>query len=69
MECKTLLKQLLQRHVNEKNVGRIEMVFDFFADPGFLNSIFMISPECREPLKGIIAEMPWYLQKASVDQE
>ncbi|KAL8615945.1 hypothetical protein ACOMHN_034621 [Nucella lapillus] len=39
-ECRQLLQDIVARHLTDKTKGRIDMVFNTFADPGFLNALF-----------------------------
>ena len=54
-ECKVMLKQLVQRHLTEKSLLRVDNVFNTFADTVFLETVF--HPESRHrPTLGRIVE-------------
>ncbi len=54
-ESKTMLKQLVQRHLTEKSQGRIDNVFNTFADTAFLAAVFAQDSRHR-PLLGRVVE-------------
>ncbi|XP_076464948.1 tumor necrosis factor alpha-induced protein 8-like [Babylonia areolata] len=39
-ECRQLLQDIIARHLTDKTKGRIDMVFNTFADHEFLNALF-----------------------------
>ncbi|XP_075714119.1 tumor necrosis factor alpha-induced protein 8-like protein 3 isoform X1 [Rhinoderma darwinii] len=52
-ECKALLHELVQRHLTPKSHGRINRVFNHFADVEFLTAIYSLDGSCRPYLKRI----------------
>ncbi len=56
-ECKNLLKQIVQPHLTEKSLGRIDMVFAFFSNPNFLDVIFKKNSDYNEIMTRIISDM------------
>lgn len=56
-ECRAGLKQLVQNHLTDKSLGRIDMVFNFFANPQFLDAVFKRNSEYREHLGRIVNDM------------
>ena len=54
-ECKTMLKQLVQRHLTDKSQTRIDNVFNTFSDNVLLETVF--HPESKHrPILGRIVE-------------
>ncbi len=56
-ECRTMLKQLVQRHLTEKSQARIDHVFDMFADPVFLEAVFQADSRHRPVLGRIVEDL------------
>lgn len=56
-EAHHCLRQLVQNHLKEKSLGRIDMVFNFFTNPNFLDSIFKRDSEYREILDKMVADI------------
>ena len=56
-ECGALLKQLVQRHLTEKSLNRIDNVFSFFGDPTFLEAIFRADSAYRDTLSRVIKDL------------
>ncbi|XP_043836412.1 tumor necrosis factor alpha-induced protein 8-like protein 3 [Dromiciops gliroides] len=52
-ECKDLLHELVGRHLTPRTHGRINHVFNHFADVEFLSSLYSLDGECRPNLKKI----------------
>ncbi|XP_053573447.1 tumor necrosis factor alpha-induced protein 8-like protein 3 [Bombina bombina] len=52
-ECKTILHQLVQRHLTPKSHSRIDRVFNHFADVEFLTALYSLDGNCRPYLKKI----------------
>nr|CAG4642137.1 EOG090X0GLS [Eurycercus lamellatus] len=65
-ECKTLLKQIVQPHLTEKSLGRIDMVFAFFSNPAFLDAIFKKNSEYSDIMTKIIADMHSALEQGEL---
>nr|CAG4644399.1 EOG090X0GLS [Lepidurus arcticus] len=56
-DCRSLLKQLVQRHLTDKSLGRIDLVFSFFGQPAFLDAIFKRPSEHHELMCRIVQDM------------
>lgn len=56
-ESRTAIRQLVLRHLTDKSLARIDSVFNFFANPNFLDSVFRKDSEYREILGRIVADM------------
>jgi hypothetical protein len=56
-ESRAAIRQLVQRHLTDKSLARIDYVFGFFANPNFLDAVFKKDSEYREILGRIVADM------------
>lgn len=56
-DSKNLLKQIVQPHLTDKSLGRIEMVFAFFSNPAFLDVVFKKNADYNEIMTKIISDM------------
>uniref|UniRef100_A0A6M2DHQ1 Putative tumor necrosis factor induced protein darlingi n=1 Tax=Xenopsylla cheopis TaxID=163159 RepID=A0A6M2DHQ1_XENCH len=56
-DCQNLLIQLVQRHLTDKSVNRIQDVFGFFNEPKFLESAFKSDSPYREIMGKIVSDM------------
>ncbi len=56
-ECSAMLKQLVENHLTEKSLGRIDSVFNFFTDPVFLETMFRPSGPYRNTLGKIVNDL------------
>jgi hypothetical protein len=56
-ESRAAIRQLVQKHLTEKSLARIDSVFGFFADPNFLDAVFRKDSQYRENLGRIVADM------------
>ena len=56
-ECGSLLKQLVQRHLTEKSLWRIDNVFHFFSNPDFLEALFKSNGQHKELLCGMVRDL------------
>nr|CAG4648334.1 EOG090X0GLS [Moina brachiata]SVE93334.1 EOG090X0GLS [Moina brachiata] len=65
-ECKSLLKQIVQPHLTEKSLGRIDMVFNFFANPSFLDAIFKKNSDYSDTMTKIISDMHSALEEGEL---
>nr|CAG4643576.1 EOG090X0GLS [Ilyocryptus agilis] len=65
-ECRNLLKQIVQPHLTDKSLGRINMVFDFFTNPPFLDVIFKKHSEYNEIMTKIVADMNSALEEGEL---
>lgn len=52
-ECKDLVHKLVQRHLTPRTHGRINHIFNHFADVGFLSTLYSLEGDCRPSLKRI----------------
>ncbi|VFV38028.1 Hypothetical predicted protein [Lynx pardinus] len=52
-ECKDLVHELVQRHLTPRTHGRINHVFNHFADVEFLSTLYSLDGDCRPNLKRI----------------
>ncbi|XP_045679467.1 tumor necrosis factor alpha-induced protein 8-like protein 3 [Phyllostomus hastatus] len=52
-ECKDLVHELVQRHLTPRTHGRINHVFNHFADVEFLSTLYSLDGNCRPNLKRI----------------
>lgn len=56
-ECQSALAAIVQRHLTEKSMQRVEHVFTTFTDPGFLDAIFRPKSEHKELVAQIVRDM------------
>ncbi|XP_038276419.1 tumor necrosis factor alpha-induced protein 8-like protein 3 [Dermochelys coriacea] len=52
-ECKDLVHELVERHLTPRSHGRINHVFNHFADVEFLTALYSLDGDCRPYLKKI----------------
>ncbi|XP_021796252.1 tumor necrosis factor alpha-induced protein 8-like protein 3 isoform X2 [Papio anubis] len=52
-ECKDLVHELVQRHLTPRTHGRINHVFNHFANVEFLSTLYSLDGDCRPNLKRI----------------
>nr|SVE76097.1 EOG090X0GLS [Daphnia hispanica] len=65
-ECKILLKQIVQSHLTDKSLGRIDLVFGFFSNPAFLDNVFKKNSEYNETMTKIIVDMHSALEQGEL---
>ncbi|KFM59195.1 Tumor necrosis factor alpha-induced protein 8-like protein, partial [Stegodyphus mimosarum] len=65
-ECRALIKNLVMRHLTDKSIGRIDHVFNFFANPSFLDAVFSRDSSHKELLGRIIADMHKLMEDGSL---
>jgi len=65
-ECQALLKLIVQNHLTEKSLGRIDSVFTFFANPQFLDTIFKKNSGYTEIMTRIITDMHSALEEGGM---
>lgn len=65
-ECKTLLKQIVQPHLTDKSLGRIDTVFNFFTNPAFLDAIFKKNSDYSDTMTKIISDMHSALEEGEL---
>lgn len=56
-ESQDALKQIVQRHLTDKSLGRIDEVFAFFSDPRLLETAFRSDSPYREIMSKIVEDM------------
>ncbi|KAL1117836.1 hypothetical protein AAG570_004151 [Ranatra chinensis] len=56
-ESHSCLGQLVGRHLTDKSMARIDSVFGFFANPGFLDAVFRTGSDHREMLAKLVQDM------------
>nr|CAG4648962.1 EOG090X0GLS [Polyphemus pediculus] len=57
VECQNLLKNIVTSHLTDKSLGRIEMVFTFFSNPQFLDTIFKKNSDYSDLMTKIVTDM------------
>ena len=65
-ECSAMLKQLVERHLTEKSLGRIENVFGFFGNPVFLDTLFRSDSSYRELLGRIVNDINKMMEEGTL---
>lgn len=63
-DCGDLLKQLVQRHLTDKSLWRIDHVFQFFGSVEFLDTLFKTNGPHRELLAKIVSDLNKLLEEA-----
>lgn len=56
-ECHKLLKSVVQRHLTDKSIARIDEVFEFFGDNKLLDTAFKQESPYREVVGKIVADL------------
>ena len=56
-ECRAILRQLVERHLTEKSLVRIDNVFNFFCEPDFLEAMFRADSAYRPQLKKMVIDL------------
>jgi hypothetical protein len=56
-ECQKLLKQVVERHLTDKSLTRIDEVFNFFSDSHLLETSFRIESPYRDIIGKIVADL------------
>lgn len=56
-ECFSCLQFLVERHLTDKSLARINHVFEFFSNPQFLDSTFRKDSAYRDILGKIVNDM------------
>lgn len=65
-ECCALLKQLVQRHLTEKSMGRIDHVFSFFGSPQLLETLFQPAGPHHQLLTNMVADLNKLLEEGNL---
>ena len=56
-ECRLMLKQLVERHLTDKSLNRIDQVFLFYADLDFLDAIFKSNGAHSDVLRSVVNDL------------
>ncbi|XP_031621084.1 tumor necrosis factor alpha-induced protein 8-like protein isoform X3 [Contarinia nasturtii] len=56
-ESRAALKSIVERHLTEKSLGRIDEVFDFFNDPKLLETCFRVDSPYQEVVAAIVKDL------------
>ena len=62
-ECSVLLKKLVERHLQDKSLTRIDNVFSVFGDTDFLESMFQPRSQYRDYLAKIVQDLNSLLEQ------
>ena len=65
-ECRQLLQQIIARHLTDKTKGRVDMVFNTFADPEFLNAMFSKQGNIGPHMDAIIQDLHKLIDEGSL---
>lgn len=57
IESKNVLKSIIEPHLTEKSIGRIDEVFDFFSDAKLLETAFRVDSPYRDVVGDIVKDM------------
>lgn len=56
-ESQTILKSIVERHLTEKSLGRIDEVFNFISDTRLLDTAFQTDSPYREIVGAIVTDL------------
>lgn len=56
-ESQATLKQIVERHLTDKSLDRIDEVFTFFNDPKLLETCFRVDSPYREIVAAIVKDL------------
>lgn len=56
-ESQTALKSIVERHLTDKSLNRIDEVFAFFSDPTLLETAFRHDSPYREVVAAIVSDL------------
>ncbi|KAL1509426.1 hypothetical protein ABEB36_004166 [Hypothenemus hampei] len=56
-EAKDILNSIICRHLTDKSLNRVESIFSFFGNEGFLDAIFNTNSEYRDTLGRVVADL------------
>ena len=65
-ECAGILKQLVQRNLTEKSLGRIDNVFTFYSNAAFLEVLFRANGPYREVLGKIVTDLNTMVEQDAI---
>ena len=57
LDMRAMLSRLVERHLTDKTLGRVQHVFEFFGEPSFLDAVFARHSEHRELLGRITKDL------------
>ncbi|XP_037082770.1 tumor necrosis factor alpha-induced protein 8-like protein [Pollicipes pollicipes] len=67
LDMKAMLTKLVERHLTDKTLSRIEHVFTFFREPRFLDAVFARNSEHRDLLGKITKDLNTILEASEDD--
>lgn len=56
-ECRKLLQDIVARHLTDKTKGRIDLVFNTFAEPEFLNAVFNRQNNFEQYMNAVVEDL------------
>lgn len=56
-ECHATLMDIVRNHLTEKNLKKIDEIFECFSQPEFLEAMFRVDSSHREIMKSIVADL------------
>ncbi|XP_014783513.1 tumor necrosis factor alpha-induced protein 8 [Octopus bimaculoides] len=56
-ECRSLIQEIVNRHLTDKSKTRIDTVFRYFSDTDLLDELFSSSSKYKDQLNLIVADM------------
>lgn len=56
-ESHATLHTIVQKHLTDKSLARIDEVFEFFSDGNFLNTCFRVDSPYKELMGKIVADL------------
>ncbi|KAL7644635.1 UNVERIFIED_CONTAM: hypothetical protein RMT77_004176 [Armadillidium vulgare] len=65
-ECRTLLKQLVEKHLTDKSLQRIDYVLNFFSGTQFLEDVFKKESPYRTTMQVIVDDMNKALEAGKI---
>lgn len=65
-ECRQMLQDIVARHLTDKSKGRIDIIFNTFADPELLNSIFSREGNIQPLMDAIVQDLHKLIDEGSL---
>jgi hypothetical protein len=65
-ECRQLLQQIIARHLTDKSKTRVDLVFNTFGEPEFLNTVFKKEGAIQSHMDAIIADLHKLIDEGSL---
>lgn len=56
-KCRAVLQDIIQRHLTDKTKGRVDVIFNTFAEPEFLNKIFSKEGNCKPLMDAVVEDL------------